>query len=366
MCPPPASRRDPRHEDSYVKYVSLQALRALAVIMVVVYHAQGLCHKYAEGGRSITEAVLGEFGSHGVDLFFVLSGFVILYTVRKTNTGAAGFLLRRLIRIVPLYWLVTLAMIACGVILQPHGTIELRPIVDSLLFSSYAVYSRPPVLYVGWSVEYEIFFYAVVALALAAALPVYRAVGLAFLACYAALHLLVPAAQVSGNFAFFLGNPLIFEFVMGLLLAELAVGGRLRAWDFAIPAAAIGLSIALDGFGRLVFAGVPAAVVVWAAVKTESRTSRYKSTLLLARIGDASYSIYLIQVMALPGVGKLIAHLVPRIPGDLLIPIAVVLVVAAGMLTYAVIERPLLKTLQAALVPRFDRALFRASVTSGK
>jgi exopolysaccharide production protein ExoZ len=335
-----------------VKYLSLQELRALAAIMVVVFHAQGLCHKYAAGGRSGTEAVLGDFGTHGVDLFFVLSGFVILYTIRRANLTPGGFLLRRLIRIVPLYWVLTLAMIACGVVLLLHGVPEPRPIVESLLFASYSLYTRPPVLYVGWSIEYEIFFYAAVTLALLAAVPIYRAVGLAFLACYAALHLLVPAAWVADNFLFFLSNPLLFEFVLGLLLAELAVGTRLGLLDFAIPVAALGLSIAVDGFGRLVIAGVPAAVVVWTAVKTESWTSRYKGMRFLVRIGDASYSIYLVQVIVLPGVGKLIARFVPQTPGDLLIPIAVVLVVAAGMLIYTFIERPMLRSLQALLVPR--------------
>lgn len=337
-----------------MKYLSLQALRAFAAIMVVVFHGQGLCHKYTASGHSLTEEVLGEFGSHGVDLFFVLSGFVILYTLHKTNTNAAGFLLRRLVRIVPLYWLLTLTMLVLGIILYPHGTLEPRPIIESLLFSSYALHARPPVLFVGWSIEYEIFFYAVVTLAMVAALPVYRAVGLFFLACFAVLHLLVPAAYVSGNFAFFLSNPLLFEFVLGLLLAQLAVGARLRPPDFAIPCVAIGLDVAVNGVDRLVFAGLPAAVLVWAAVRTEPWTSRYKIMQPLARIGDASYSIYLVQVIALPGVGKLAARFTPRVPGDLLILVAGVLVVAVGMLIYTWIERPLLKTLSAALAPRSD------------
>ncbi len=140
-----------------------------------------------------------------MDLFFVLSGFVILYTIRKTNTNASGFLLRRLIRIVPLYWLLTLSLFGLGLLVYPNSPLALRPVLDSLLFTAYSLHSRPPLLYVGWSIEYEIFFYAIVALALVTALPVYRAVGVAFLVCYAAIHLLLPTVYVSGNFGFFLG-----------------------------------------------------------------------------------------------------------------------------------------------------------------
>jgi exopolysaccharide production protein ExoZ len=333
-----------------MKYLSLQVLRALAAVAVVLYHAQVLCHKYGRGPSS-TEALLGEAGSHGVDLFFVLSGFVILYTIHNTNSSPAGFLLRRLIRIVPLYWVLSLGLLLLGIVLYPGNPLEPRSVLESLLFCVYAFHSRPPLIYVGWSIEYEIFFYAVVTLALAAALPVYRAVGLLFLMLYVGLHLLVPAAAAPGSFAYFLGNPLLFEFVLGLLLAELAVGGRTRVLDWTIALAAIGASIALEGVSRLVFAGVPAAVLVWAAVKTERWTSRYRVTHALGKVGDASYSIYLLQVVALPAVGKLVARFVPDLPPDLLVLAAVVSVVAAGILLYRGVERPLLKALQAALVP---------------
>jgi exopolysaccharide production protein ExoZ len=333
-----------------VKYLSLQVLRAFAAVAVVVYHAEILCHRYASR-PSVTEALLRDFGSHGVDLFFVLSGFVILYTIHNTNSNPAGFLTRRLIRIVPLYWVLSLGMLILGVALYHLNPVEPRSVLESLLFCAYAFHSRPPLIYVGWSIEYEIFFYVVVTLALAAALPVYRVVGLLFLSIYVGLHLLVPSAVAPGNFGYFLGNPLLFEFVLGLLLAELAVCGSLSVLDWAVALAAVGSSIAMEGVSRLVFAGVPAAVLVWTAVKTERWTSRYRVMHALARVGDASYSIYLVQVMVLPAVGKLVARFVPDLPPDLLVLTAVVSVVAAGILLYRGIERPLLKALQAALVP---------------
>jgi exopolysaccharide production protein ExoZ len=318
--------------------------------MVVVYHSQALCHKYANG-PSTTETVLGEFGSHGVDLFFVLSGFVILLTIHKTDASPGSFLLRRVIRIVPIYWLLTLGMILLGVLLSPHSPVAGRSLLESLLFSSYTFSSRPPVIYVGWSIEYEMFFYLVVTMALLAAVPVYRAVGLAFVTLYTGVHLLLPSASVPGNFDYFLGNPLVFEFVTGLLFAELELRGKLRLVDWMIPLTAVGLSVAVEGVGRLVWAGVPAALLVWATIRTERFTSRYKLTQFLAKLGDASYSIYLVQVVALPAAAKLVARILPHPPADLLVLTAVLLVVAAGTLVYRAIERPLLKSLQAVFTP---------------
>jgi peptidoglycan/LPS O-acetylase OafA/YrhL len=70
-----------------------------------------------------------------------------------------------------------------------------------------------------------------------------------------------------------------------------------------------------------------------------------------------------LQVIALPAIGKLVVRFLPRISGDLIILMSVVLIVSAGMLLYSVVERPLLKALQAVFLPRIDRAPLSASVT---
>jgi exopolysaccharide production protein ExoZ len=337
-----------------VKFFSLQALRAIAAIAVVIYHSQGLCHKYASG-PSLSEAAMKGVGQYGVDLFFVLSGFVILYTVRRTDSTAGAFLARRLIRIVPLYWILTVGLfllpfLVPAVISSP-AVPDPRTILRSLLFVSYLLNTQQPILYVGWSVEYEMLFYVLAALALLASLPLYRTLGLIFVAVYALLHLFVPLAVAPGNARFFLGNQQVFEFVLGLFLAELALNGKPRLLDVAIPIAAVALTMTLEGGGRFLLAGLPAAVIVWAAVRTEHWTARYGATRWFAKVGDASYSIYLVQVLILPAVGKLVARFVPNLAPDLLVLLATAIVVGAGMLLYRVLERPLLKRLQAALAP---------------
>src|SRR5882672_247790 len=130
---------------------SVQALRALAALCVVVYHVDFV-------GR----------GAFGVDIFFVISGFIICHVTAKDHDG---FLRKRLIRIVPLYWAGTLCLYCLGLVaprlLQSEPT--LSGLVNSLLFIPYAkeggrVY---PILFLGWTLNYEMFFYALFACALA-------------------------------------------------------------------------------------------------------------------------------------------------------------------------------------------------------
>jgi peptidoglycan/LPS O-acetylase OafA/YrhL len=339
-----------------VKFLSLQALRAIAATVVVIFHAQGLCHKYASH-PSLSEAAAHGLGQYGVDLFFVLSGFVILYTTQQGRSTAGTFLLRRLIRIVPIYWLLTIAALAMpflvpGVFSLAPGLPPLRPVAESLLFASYALHERAPVLYVGWSVEYEMLFYVLASLALAARLPLYRTLALVFIGLYAGVHWLAPPAAASGTVLFFLGYQVVFEFILGLLLGQILLRQKLTALDIALPVLAIALVILMEGGGRFLIAGLPAAAIVAVALLTESRTCKYRVTRWLAKVGDASYSIYLLQVLALPAIGKLWLRLVPDWPPDLLVLIASLLVVMAGMLLYQGVERPLLTGLQRLLLPR--------------
>ena len=347
-----------------MKFLSLQLLRAVAAIAVIIFHAQALCHRYASHS-SHAEALLGNTGAYGVDLFFVLSGYVILHTIHATRTTAQAFLLRRVIRIVPIYWILTLTAVSLPYLvpfafaqapiqhtaIQPGPSLPpLQSLAESLLFISYSWHTRGPILYVGWSIEYEMFFYILTSLALLGSLPVYRTLGLLFIGLYALVHCLVPPATASGTVLFFLGDQQIFEFVLGLLVAQIVLREKLTALDVAIPVTALTLTVLLEGAGRFLIAGLPSAVVVWLALRVESRARGYPAVRYLAKVGDASYSIYLLQNLALPGIGKLWAHFVPQLPPDLLVLVATVLVVAGGILVYHWIERPALKGLQRLLL----------------
>src|SRR5262249_39672775 len=131
---------------------SLQALRAVAALSVVLYHIDFI-------GR----------GAFGVDIFFVLSGFIICHV---TAADRQHFLLKRLIRIVPLYWARTL--VVCALALAAPRLLQTTSdswmgLLKSLFFIPYEKESGRvyPVLFLGWTLNYEMFFYVVFSIALA-------------------------------------------------------------------------------------------------------------------------------------------------------------------------------------------------------
>ena len=335
-----------------MKFQLIQALRAVAATLVVVFHAQALCHKYASGASHL-DAWLGGAGQYGVDLFFVLSGFVIQYTLRRTPLSAGEFLRRRLIRIVPIYWIVTAASLLLLWVLPGTSGVPLDEVLRSFTFTAYALNTtQHPIIYVGWTLEYEMLFYLLVWVLLLVKLPVYRSVGVIFLALYALLQLLLPQSTTPGHPLNFLSSPLLFEFLFGVFLAERFVGRATDVLDWALPGLALLLVAAIDPHSRLLFAGAPAALLVWLALTAERRLQQRAThepsgwLTWLARLGDASYSIYLLQVIALPAIGKAWQHLVPAAAPDLLVGVATLLVVACGCVLYTGVERPVLKILQ--------------------
>src|SRR5262249_27030727 len=140
-------------------FLNLHLLRAVAALSVVYYHTT------SEAGLNLPPAV----GSHAVDLFFVISGFII---ARTALDSPKQFLLRRIVRIVPLYWTATLAVFWLA-LFTPHILHSTRPdyrqLLCSLLFIPYETPEAGtlPTLILGWSLNYEMYFYVVFAIALA-------------------------------------------------------------------------------------------------------------------------------------------------------------------------------------------------------
>ena len=136
---------------------SIQILRGLAASAVLAFHAA------QRSGHSFT------IGAAGVDVFFVISGY-IMWSVMRDGPSPRSFLTRRLARIVPLYWAVTLAMVAFSAVpgALPNLQLTWRHVLLSLLFVPHAAPDGAvfPVLVPGWTLTYEMFFYAILTAAL--------------------------------------------------------------------------------------------------------------------------------------------------------------------------------------------------------
>lgn len=293
-------------------------------------------------------------GIYGVDLFFVISGFVMVYTTAGKAVTPGRFMLNRVVRIVPLYWVLTLAVFAIALIaptLLQFTQANWLDLLRSLFFVPFQKNGGlvQPILFLGWTLNYEMFFYALFALSLAV-----RSLGLRTGLMIAVLILLVTVGQLvrpQGVVAVFYTDPIILEFAYGMALAYLNHRVDFRRWPTFWPvvlllAASAGVAVAVairaEFELRAFYWGIPAALIVWAVVALEAQGWRYMGKRLLL-VGAASYSLYLAHPFAFIPVEKLVklAHLnTPALTPWLFVG-SLALMLAAGIVVHLLLERPL-------------------------
>jgi exopolysaccharide production protein ExoZ len=283
--------------NSAIAIQPIQFLRAIAALMVVWHHAR-------EQLSNLKFLFPSESGNSGVDLFFVISGFIMVVTTSKKQVSARSFLLRRIVRVVPLYWLLTLSVVTIAMFapqLLRSTDISAPHVIQSLLFiphlSPTHLGTAWPVLVPGWTLNYEMYFYAVFACTLLLNLR-YR---------FAALTALLGSLVLAGLFLGSLRGPVMATYTSPLLLEFLvgAVLGRLWVTDRVILAAWGAALCVVIGFALLMWRDAPLAplaqilgsgLVVAGALNPRFREWRNRPMLAL---GDASYSIYLTHLFAL-------------------------------------------------------------------
>lgn len=349
------------HEVESTSYFrNVQALRAVAALLVLAFHVYAVEGKYF--GQHVVPAVLGAFGTCGVDLFFVISGFVMT-TVTRGQFGsfqsAAGFLMRRAMRIYPIYWVYSLIVLAVMIVMPQWVNASAghhAEIVRSfLLLPSDTL----PLLLQGWTLEYEIFFYVVFAVLLACLperLLVIALLGWAAATC--GLKFWLASGHGAGPAIRLAGDPLVLEFIMGCFCALTWTAIR-KPWPLLFIAAgvvALCVSVAVgDRIGsplvvqwRSVYFGVPAFFAVLGAVSLEGRMNRVAPKALRV-LGDASYSLYLSHVLVISAVGRLYARFALATLGPWLgTLLCIAAAIVAGYLSFKFIERPLNNALKRA------------------
>jgi exopolysaccharide production protein ExoZ len=284
-----------------VKIHFLQALRAIAAWLVVADHA---VLDVTQGNvRNPATFVAWAMGSLGVYVFFVISGFImthICWTDFGQRGASAKFLRKRTIRIVPLYWLATLAAFAFHKVSATHGANDALPeLVRSLLFIPYQNDGGgwSPILPQGWTLNYEMFFYAV----FAAAIVLPRKAAIAAIAGGLTIFVIVGPLLPKGILTY-LSSPVILFFVIGIGLAVLW-----RRYD-------------------------------WAEPKVVSRSARY-----LEIFGDASYSTYLVHGLALTLLLRLWMKAADA-QTYWFVPAGLVAATVVGLGVYFFVETPIIQT----------------------
>jgi len=347
-----------------VRLGTIQALRAWAAIGVVIGHA--LYEADANFGLERTH-LRWTAGTH---LFFVISGFIMAYTNADGfgREGAAHqFAVRRFRRIVPLYWLFTTLVLAT--LLAGHALrstfLDWPNVAASYLFWPAAQDDGAvrPLLSVGWTLNYEMFFYALFAAALLLrrerALLVLTTVMVALVAA----HAWIPDSWIAAKFW---SDPIILEFLAGVFLGYVftLTGDRFADPATACVLLAIGfaglfilptLPLELGALYRLAVYGLPSVVIVGAAaLLIPSHLDRRVPRLVLL-LGDASYALYLSHRFTLRLTSEVTGRLELTSP-DIQVLFAVVTCVAAGVTVHLWIEKPLLRMLQHRRQPVFELA----------
>ncbi|QCI68144.1 acyltransferase family protein [Phreatobacter stygius] len=335
---------------------AIQYLRAAAALMVVAFHVLGPAWTV---------------GSAGVDVFFVISGFVIALVTNSPTVTPLGFAYDRAARILPLYWLCTLVL-ALAVAIAP-ALFPRLPFSSEWLVMSLAMLPafKPgtsdvfPMLYQGWTLNYEAFFYVV------ALIAVFLPLRQRFLAISAILVAFLAAGHwfpSSKAWARVYTDPLLIEFLAGYAFGHLRLHGlRLgRLAGHALVAFGLfGFGLAAmsgegpDGWHRILVWGVPAFCLVAGGVVVEDRGA-LPTIPLAGLIGEASYAIYLTHGLAISLLVVVWRRLGLMTPDGLDAPALAVatfgLCVAGGIVFHRLVEQPLQRRLKRRKRVRIDPA----------
>jgi exopolysaccharide production protein ExoZ len=303
---------DTTRNSAFEEIRSVQCLRALAALFVVGFHATLLLHD-----NFTPNSWVWDNGNAGVDLFFVISGFIMVVSSRRLVGQADGwrrFITARLSRIVPMYWLATTAKllsIAAIPEMARHTSLTVWNTIASFLFlpSFDGAGIIKPVLPVGWTLSYEMLFYCVFAAALFLARDPLVVV-LPVLAALTLVSLMIPPDWPAITS---LASPFLLEFLFGVIIGRAFLAKWLQeipaVWAIALGGAGlVGLAVLpVDGaWERVALWGPAAAAAVAGAVMCEAWLGRRLPDLFV-QIGEASYSMYLTHVFVLPVIGVVLA-----------------------------------------------------------
>ncbi|EJW09709.1 acyltransferase 3 [Rhodovulum sp. PH10] len=333
---------------------SLQVLRGVAATAVAYAHAMDM----ALANGNPWQARIGHLdnlGAIGVDLFFVISGVIITLTARSIvdRRSAHVFAARRFLRVAPFYWIVSLVFILPW--LADGRSVEFGRLVATVAFYPCLGGTwHDPVLDIGWTLCFEMLFYAGVYLAGFLRFSSLAMRAGAVVAVMALAHL-AGAEAIRG----FLLSPMLLEFGLGIVIARLYLRGSVdaRTARTLLLLGGVGLSMNIAfGYGdvhlmarvvdgslaaqRVLLWGVPSAALVAGALLLERATGA-RPPKSLVRVGDASYAIYLTHPLLFPAVERVVASGI--FPADAVVLLATSVAVGGGLLSYLTIERPLVE-----------------------
>jgi peptidoglycan/LPS O-acetylase OafA/YrhL len=371
------------------KIISIQVLRALAVLMVVFIHTISSAnylytgkHLFSSRASIATYYFLSDWGAIGVDLFFIISGFIMTRVVlpfENVPNGWRNFMLKRIIRIVPYYWLISAVYLVLSILWhQPVTwgailkTIFFIPVFDKFEFAS-------PILFVGWSLSIELYFYLIIAFFLFLKNKNLKISVIITTSLLSAFGVFLQSKYVIIDFLF---SPLLIEFALGIVLGLiydrfkgesrrktsmvvfsllLLAGTFLMGYTIFVEHKAITLpnnvfSDVNTALKRSVIWGIPCMLLATGYLMAEKllflKGGLYgKITAPLVLLGDASYSCYLIHLMAIKFFAMIYRYLGITTP-DTYIIVCTIVCMIVSVPVYKLIEVRIIKLISPIFYPK--------------
>jgi len=293
-----------KNESSH-KIYSIQMLRAVSAWLVVFHHYMQVFYNFNY------DSIIGHFfstvGHFGVDIFFVISGFVIFLTIEHKHYPAHIFFLNRILRVVPPYWVATIILVPIVSIFHSSVTeLYFKPntasLIKSLLFIPHqnpAGFGLYPFLTVGWTLNYEMLFYTFASVSLVLSQKRW------FYICVVFLWMMPVFYKESWPYGAILSNSHLYEFIAGMIIAFLYLWLKRNRYEFSnrIWIGALG-GVVLFLLGAAVymsghFRPLSAAIFVVSALSFERYCIATNSFLSWLQLGNMSYSTYLVHPLAL-------------------------------------------------------------------
>ena len=341
----------------------IQLLRCVACLLVVMFHISG---NYS---NTYLKSFLGnsfKFGGAGVDIFFVLSGFIITYSNRNyllKKSNAIQFLKKRIIRIFPIYWVILsfflLIQLALPSFYQTHYIIS----IPNLLKTYLLLPNHNMINGVSWTLTNELFFYLIFTIAfiipnkkyLLSLLFIY----LAFLTISPMFNFVNSNTDYNKNLHLF---PMNIEFLLGIVIVLLVDRFHKK---YCLPFLFVGICLFIvsalftnsshilfpSAYNRVVLFGLPSFLIILSLVKYELTHDIIIPKLFL-KLGDASYSIYLFHLPLVAAFFKITfkLHVTNTYTIFILICGLLVAICYLGIILFKKVETPLIKWLNSVLI----------------
>ena len=320
-------------EDVRPKIKSIQALRGIAANLVVIFHVIGAKNAYGYGSTLLDG--FAHWGAIGVDIFFIISGFVMALSIEGSNKSPVEFMTDRIVRIIPTYYFITILMFLLYM-LMPNGAVDsedinLQYLAQSLFFISSIFFDKNPIAYVGWTLELELIFYLAIAMSLY--IGFLKRLPLLFVTLVALIGLIIDTIIFEFIFGYIIGlkrnaiHVLLSHRVRSLVILALSIFFTLITYEKEIYQIALSLP-------RFIYWGVPCTILLISTIIF------YQFNFWpFVFIGECSYSIYLVQCISIPAWFKIQEVLHLRFDSDITVLGCIIFTNCLGFILFYFIER---------------------------